>query len=630
MNDFLILFFVSFISSLILTPVVRALCKHLGMIDNPGHRRINKVPIPRGGGLAVVLVMAIVYPLMAKLLNFDLYYEEGSCSFVRAGIIAISIAILGFIDDRFSLRPSLKLIFQIIAAASVYLWAGFGFKSIFPSLPFYLDFPMTVFWIVGAVNAFNLIDGLDGLASGIAFIATLGMAGALWFSGAQTPSVFFHCAFAATLLGFLRYNYNPASIFLGDTGSMFIGFTMAMMPLMFNSPNSFLVSVGVPLLAMGVPIYDTTLAILRRSLRYLIKKKDENEKSNGKVMTADDEHIHHRILRATGFNQRKAAWILYLAAAITVSVGLFGVMLKSKAAGLWVVAVAMATVVVFRSTSHIELFDAARLINSTVHDRSLSTRRFMAHITVPLYAIYDVVALVGAFMFLSSIFSFTGITIESRQIWRMCLLQTFLTFGSLIVFKNYLIVWSRATPGDYFRLVTASVIGASLSGIAVFYLFELPFTNCFIFTVSYTCIVFVLLISIRLLRLILRDFFYRVNSARLIKSTNVSRVLVYGTGLRFRAFYRELVRGHFNANRVIVGLIDDDFLLSNRYVGGYLVCGMLIDAPKLIKKLNVDTVVVACEMTEERKKIVVDILRPTGVDILQFSFTEERLGSSAR
>lgn len=624
MNDFLILFVVSLVSSLVFTPIVRTLCKRWGMIDNPGHRRINKLPIPRGGGLAIVLVMTLIYPLMSYLLDFDICYGRDAYSFIRIGIIAIFVAVLGFADDRWSLRPSLKLAFQIIAAAAVYLWAGLGFKAIFPLLPPYLDFPITVFWIVGAINAFNLIDGLDGLASGIAFIATLGMAGALWFSGSQTEAVFFHCAFAASILGFLRYNYNPASVFLGDTGSMFIGYTMAVMPLMFHATNSFLVSVGVPLLAMGVPIFDTTLAILRRSLRYLIKKNDVNENSNGKLMTADADHIHHRILRATGFNQRKAAWFLYLAAAITVSIGLFGVLLESKAAGLWVLAVALATVVVFRSTSHIEIFDAGRLINSKVHDTSLTTRRFIARITVPLYVILDVCALVSAFMFLSSIFSVAGITLASRQIWRMCLLQTVLTFGSLICFKNYLIVWSRATPSDYFRLIMASLVGAISSGISLLYFFDIPFVTTFVFSVSYTCVIFALLIFLRLLRPILRDSFFRVNSAKLRKSNDVSRVLVYGTGLRFRAFYRELVRGHFNSNRVIVGLIDDDYLLSNRYIGGYLVSGTLHDAPKLIKKLNVDTVIVACEMSDEWKKVVLDILLPTGVNIQHFSFSEEK------
>ena len=253
---------------------------------------------------------------------------------------------------------------------------------------------MTTFWIVGAVNAFNLIDGLDGLASGLALIATLGMAGSLFMLDTPTSALYYF-AFAGGLVGFLRYNYNPASVFLGDSGSMFIGFTIAVLPLVSQAANSFLVSVGVPLLAMGVPIFDTALAILRRSIRSLLHTRDNAEKGNGKVMTADSDHIHHRILRATGFNQRRAAWILYTIAAFFVVTGLVGMALRSRAGGLWLFAVAVASVVVFKDMSRIELFDAGRLLNSVVRDRGTRNRRRLARLNVPLHIMADLLALIS-------------------------------------------------------------------------------------------------------------------------------------------------------------------------------------------------------------------------------------------
>ena len=175
--------------------------------------------------------------------------SNGIC--LKMAILALATALLGLADDRFSLPPKLKLLGQLVIAFLVWWWADLGFNDLWPSLPKWLDCALTVFWITGAVNAFNLIDGLDGLASGIAFIATLGMAGGGFFVP-EPPTTLFYFAFAGGLLGFLRYNYHPASVFLGDCGSMFIGFVVSTLPLVSHVPNSFLVSVGVPLLAMGV------------------------------------------------------------------------------------------------------------------------------------------------------------------------------------------------------------------------------------------------------------------------------------------------------------------------------------------------------------------------------------------
>ena len=197
------------------------------------------------------------------------------------------------------------LIGQLSIASMVYFWCGISFRSVLPMLPWWIDFPFTVFWIVGAVNAFNLIDGLDGLASGLAVIAATGMAGSLFFL--ESPGqMFLYLAFIGSLLGFLRYNFNPASIFLGDTGSMFLGFFLSTMPLATNTSGSFLVGIGVPLLAMGVPIFDTALAIVRRTVRALIKKESNSDRGGTKLMQPDSDHIHHRLLRRF-VSQRKTA-----------------------------------------------------------------------------------------------------------------------------------------------------------------------------------------------------------------------------------------------------------------------------------------------------------------------------------
>ena len=622
MTGIVVVFFVALALSLALTPVVRAFCLRTGMVDKPDKRRINKTPIPRGGGLAVVFSL-LVTCAVAQFSGLGVFAGRDGAMFVRMCVLALAMAAIGFADDWRSLRPKVKLACQLVVASAVWWWAGLGFRSIFPFLPAVLDFGITVFWIVGAVNAFNLIDGLDGLASGIAFIASIAMAGALWFSGCGTEQILFHFAFAGALLGFLRYNYNPASVFLGDSGSMFIGFTVSAMPLMFNAPNSFLVSVGVPLLAMGVPMFDTVLAILRRSLRHLLKLRDGGETANDKVMAPDSDHLHHRIFRAEGFNQRKAAWMLYLATAVAVGFGLVAMALKSRSAGLWLVAVACAAAVVFKSLSHIELFDAGRLLDEVAHDRRAPVRRRLARLSVPFYVFFDVAVMVGVFFILSAGFSaVAGGEIPARRLWQICLVRSAICFAAVATFGGYSTVWSRAMAGNFARLFAGCAAGSVVSGAVVFYVFDLDATAAFAFTAAYALSVFFLLSVLRATRPAIRDLFYSISSQRLRERKDVSRVLVYGCGLRYRAFRRELVRSAAANTRIIVGLLDDDFLLKGHYVGNLKVLGGINEAPEIINAVNADTVVIACEIEEEWLKVVMDILRPTKVRVTHFGFHE--------
>lgn len=625
MTDIAIVFFVALVLALALTPVVRALCICAGMVDRPGGRRINVAPIPRGGGVAIVIAL-VVCVLVSRLLGLEFSAGHDGARFWRMIALAVAMSAIGLVDDKWGLNPKLKLLGQLAVAVAAWWWAGLGFRAIFPSLPVALDCLLTVFWISGAVNAFNLIDGLDGLASGIALIATLAMAGALWFSGSGgTGQLLLHFAFAGALLGFLRYNYNPASVFLGDSGSMFIGFVVSTLPLMFNSPNSFLVSVGVPLLAMGVPVFDTTLAILRRSLRHLIKLRDGDESANDKVMSPDSDHLHHRIFRAEGFNQRKAAWLLYAATAAAVGVGFVAMALKSRSAGLWLVAVACAAAVVFRSLSHIELFDAGRLLDEVAHDSRTPVRRRVARLSVPLYVFFDVAVMVGVFFVLARAFSVLGGGISERQLWQMCLVRSAVCFAVLAATRVYATIWSRAMVSNFSRLFTACALGSMVSGAIVFYAFDLDGELTVAYTMAYAILLFFFLALLRVIRPAVRDLFYSISSARLKGRKDVSRVLVYGSGLRYRAFRRELVRSAAANTRIIVGLLDDDLLIKGHYIGSLKVLGGINEAPEIINAVNADAVVIACDIEDEWKKVVMDILRPTNVKVTHFHFSETEL-----
>ena len=632
-SSFLIVFAGALLLTLVLTPIVREFNRRIGLVDKPDARRINKVPIPRGGGIALVLGVLVSFTLYIVISGRPPLQSPGFSSaqclarYWKMLALSVSLALIGYADDKFSLPPKVKLLGQLVIAALTWAWAGLGFHVLWPAIPAWLDAIMTVFWITGAVNAFNLIDGLDGLASGLALVATVGMTGSiLLLPELNAQMTLFHFAFMGGLLGFLRYNYNPASVFLGDSGSMYIGYTIAVLPLLFQVPNSFLVSVGVPMLAMGVPIFDTSLAILRRSIRAVLRRRDAGEQGNGEVMTADSDHLHHRILRASGLNQRKAAWTLYVLAAFLVTVGLIGLSLRSKAAGLWLFAFCIGAVIVFKDMARIELFDAGRLAAAVIRNPTVAHRRRFARLYVPIHLAADIGALVAMFFVCRWALKMPmiGIGMSALRIALPIFVASVMAF--LFFFNAYRTVWSRAMPSNYLRLTIACVLGSALASVFVYYAPGLHGDGHLkAFALAYAATAALSLISIRFVRALVRDLFYAIDCSKLKGRKDVSRVLVYGAGLRYRTFRRELVRTTAANDRIIVGLLDDDILLRHQYIGGIRILGTLRQAPEIIKEVNADTVVIACVVTPEWMKVVKKTLEPTGVKVTVFKIGEEEL-----
>jgi UDP-GlcNAc:undecaprenyl-phosphate GlcNAc-1-phosphate transferase len=298
---------VSFLLSMsvaaVLTPFVRAYALRRGLLDAAvGSRKIHGKPIPRLGGIAIV---AGFYAPVSALLLFTtgmgtLLFADRTRAFGLLGC-GLAIAALGLVDDLRGAGAALKFAVQF-AIALVFFQLGFRIEHI--ATPFggplelgLFSLPITLLWVVGVVNAVNLIDGLDGLAGGVALFA-LGTSFIIAFVRGDTIMALFASSLAGSVLGFLIYNFNPASIFMGDTGSMFLGFILAAGSVWTNQKSSTAVSILVPLVALGLPLGDTMLAIGRRALR------------GRPLFSADREHIHHRLL-AMGLSQRQAVVVLY-------------------------------------------------------------------------------------------------------------------------------------------------------------------------------------------------------------------------------------------------------------------------------------------------------------------------------
>ena len=298
--------------ALITTPVVKSLAFRVGAVDVPkDNRRMHNHPIPRMGGLAIffgfllsVLIYVEITPQLAGML--------------LGGVI---IVVLGIFDDIYALGPRFKLAVQI-AAALVAVLSGnvievLSNPNIFSSHLWWelgwLSYPVTAIWIVAITNAVNLIDGLDGLACGVSTISSLTML-VISLAVADGPVAVVMAALAGGCIGFLPYNLNPAKIFMGDTGSTFLGFILAVMSIQGLFKFYTIISFAVPFLMLGLPIFDTCFAFIRRIAH------------GQSPMHPDRSHVHHRLIDM-GFNQKQAVAVLYIISAI---LGLCAVVLTTS------------------------------------------------------------------------------------------------------------------------------------------------------------------------------------------------------------------------------------------------------------------------------------------------------------
>lgn len=294
---FSLIFFIGLLSAYLVTPLIKSVAIHVGAVDFPSERKVHAEPIPRLGGVAIYVSL-----LAALTLALFKYLEPTSevIGILIGGSIMLAI---GVADDIKGLSPKSKLIGQLFASAVLIV---FGLQIEFIGNPLGkelivlgpLAIPVTLFWMLTLINTINFIDGLDGLAAGVSFIAAV----TLFFCALQTGQnavAFLTVAVAGSAIGFLTHNFNPASIFMGDSGSMFLGFMLGAVTLQGVLKSVVVVSLLVPLMILGVPISDAVFAIVRR-LRH-----------NKPLVQADRGHIHHQLLHR-GFTHRQTVVIIYI------------------------------------------------------------------------------------------------------------------------------------------------------------------------------------------------------------------------------------------------------------------------------------------------------------------------------
>ncbi len=526
----------------------------------------------------------------------------------------------GLWDDRRSLPPLVKLAWQAAAGIIFILFSGNtigGFDGcLFPP---WADWSLTLLFFLLFINAFNLIDGIDGLATGLALLSGLAFA-AILFVQRQPTDVLVLLALAGPCAAFLRYNFNPARIFLGDSGSMFLGFVLAAVAVGTTQSASGLLTVLVPLLVVGVPVLDVLLAVWRRSVRGFAYLQNDPPPAASGVMTGDREHLHHRFLDR-GLSQRQVAVMLYgvnlalclLALALLVFHGLQTVLMT--------VAAVVAVILVARHVAHLEMWDSGLAMVKGV--RRPSNRA----LPMILYPVLD--TLVLALALLASLWLrewlVTGrIPVQwplPRETFTMLVpVAVGIPFLAMVIFGAYARVWSRARLWDFCAL--AGALAGSCLVVEVVLSLAMPTAvmAAWCLPVLQTIIAAPFLLGIRGWSHLFRDLLCLSRPSQRFAGGKPDHVLLVGAGWRCQLFLRErqTLECMLSERHRIAGILDDDINLRGRLVYGHRVVGTLEELPKRLGQPPVKTIVILCDLPEERCRLLAAMARQYGLRLTEW------------
>lgn len=582
----LIAFAVPVLLSLAITPLVIRLATKIGAIDQPNERKIHSTPIPRLGGVAIYISFFLTL-LILFLLNpaFHFFDQLEAQKEIMLGASLLLVLLLGIWDDVHSLNPRQKFIVQLLAFNIVY-FAGFRVSSI--TSPFgegiielgIFDYPITLLWIVGVTNAFNLIDGLDGLASGVAMIASLTIFSISLIKGDMNMAIMI-LILAGAVLGFLRYNFNPARIFLGDSGSLFLGFSLAVLSMQSSTKGSAAVAIIVPVLALGFPIMDTLLSMARRFLRSLLPSQGKSVtflRKLDQIFLPDRGHIHHQLI-ARGLSHRSVVLVLYFVSC-AFGIGAFFVTISNNlVASLILVAVGVATYVGIRQLRYKEMAVLRNGVLLPLYEWPLMNHRLFQ-------GFLDLVFIVVSFSlaeYLGSGLRFSGLF--SREFLSILGIISGISLVVLYFSGLYKGSFRHLGVGDVLTMLKAVALSVIVSGI-VLMLFPASYGTTSLTTLLlnfYFLLSFV--VGARISYHVLNYLFRR-------EQNGDKRVLIYGADVNGILTLQQLINDH-TLNLSPVGFIDDTPHLEGKHLNGYPIFGGHWKLQRLISTLNIDEIVLS-------------------------------------
>lgn len=570
--------------SLVLTPSIISLAKYAGAMDIPNERKVHKFPIPRLGGLVIYLSFFISLVLCIYL-NPAVNLINPSTGIMLLVSLTL-VLILGIWDDIKQISPGKKFIGQWLAATIVYL-AGFRISVI--TSPFDLellnlgifDYPATILWIVGITNAFNLIDGLDGLASGIALIASLTIF-SLSLMREDLTSAFLSLLLVGATLGFLRYNFNKAKIFLGDSGSLFIGFSLAILSMMSATKGSTAFSILIPILTLGLPIMDTLLSMVRRSLRSIFSDNEDSKPFAQKLVSIfypDKGHIHHQLM-SFGLSDRKVVIILYIVSVI-FSVGAFAVTIANTIIAIPIlIIIGIAT---FLGVNQLGYKEMALLRNGTL--LPIYEKPFFK--SSLFHGFLDLVSISLAFgiaHYLTSIITHAE-SLYDKSFYKDLAIIAGTQFSVLFFGGIYKLTMKQIGLGDLLKILKVIIVAIFFTWL-VFSIVNQSFS---FLNLNFLILNFYLLITFVLGgRLLFNILSYLSHDT---ERTGRKKVLVYGPGPDGIKILEQITKNS-SYNISPIGILDDDPYLLGKRINGFKILGSHWNLPKILKTTAVDEILI--------------------------------------
>ena len=588
----LLVFLASVAFALALTPLVRALARRVGMVAKPKSDRWHKKPTAMLGGLAIWL---------SVLVGYFLFVPAGPYS-GRILLASTFLFVVGLVDDILHTKPYQKLIGQVMGSAYVIYYGLTLPWSSYHSL----NVVLTIFWLIGITNAINLLDNMDGLAPGIALIASFFLALSFVTTG-QPTEMLMMVVFAGSLLGFLVYNSNPASIFMGDSGSMFIGFFLASASLVNLSggrSRSLLPILAVPILVLFIPIFDTTFVTILRKI------------SGRAASQGGRDHTSHRLV-ALGMSERRAVWMLYGFAALSGLLALFVQRVK-----LDVSLAAIAGFTILLTLLGVYLAGVKVYEDESEAPRDKSVYGFLIDLSYKrriFEVLLDVILILLAYW---CAYAIKFGALSGSDAWKLFLrtlpVLVFVKMAAFLLMGVYRGIWRYTSLDDLIVFAKASVISSVMSVLAVLFTFRFEGYSRTIFIID-GLLMFMFLAGSRMAFRLFRQVLPVSNNR------DGRRVLIYGAGDGGELLLRELLN-----NRALkyspVGFLDDDPAKNGKLIHGLKVYGGNGDVSVVCRQQSVDEVLIASSnMPEERIQEIVGYCKAEDIAVKRMKIMIEDL-----
>ncbi|HKO62566.1 MAG TPA: hypothetical protein VJV03_15480 [Pyrinomonadaceae bacterium] len=584
----------SFALALVLTPVVRLIARNIGMVAKPKTDRWHKKPTAMLGGVAIWLSVVISYLIFIPPTVYG-WVVIGASTF---------LFLVGLADDLIHTKPYQKLIGQVMGSAFI-IYYGLALPW---TSSHSLNMALTIFWLIGITNAVNLLDNMDGLAAGIAIIASSFLA-LSFLSTNQISEALMLLVFAAALLGFLVYNSNPASIFMGDSGSMFIGFFLASAALVNVSggrSRSLLPVLAVPILVLFIPIFDTTFVTILRKF------------SGRAASRGGRDHTSHRLV-ALGMSERHAVLMLYGFAALS---GLLALVVQRVKLDVSLAAIAAFTVILTLLGVYlagVKVYDESE---EALAARNKSVYAFIVDLSYKrriFEVLLDVILILLAYW---CAYAVKVGTISGSDAWKLFLrtlpVLVFVKMASFLVMGVYRGMWRYTSLDDLIVFAKAVALSSVLSVLAVLFAFRFEGFSRAIFIID-GMLMFLFLAGSRMTFRLFRQVI------PVARSVDGRRVLIYGAGDAGELLLRELLNNR-SLKYSPVGFADDDPAKRGKLIHGFKVYGGNGDLDTICRQHSVNEVLISSlKMTEDRLQEILEFCRTQDIGVKRMRITIEDL-----